>query len=236
MAFSGSFHKILSGPLKGKWWSLSISDSRYLTGTYESETSKLFINNLSAGQVVYDIGANAGYFSLLSSELVKEAGKVYAFEPLPVNIHLLRAHLAKNAATNIEVVAMALSDQAGEVDFSDSGNSSANTLVKSSSLYMNSRKIKVRTISLDEFVFGSNNVVPALLKIDVEGAELSVLNGARKVLMECRPLIVLATHDCHVKDVSASCLSLLKDLNYKCEKIADTKMIEGQEDFICYPS
>src|SRR5688572_13621160 len=75
----------------------------------EAET-RLFRELIRPGMVVVDVGANIGYFSLLASTLVGPTGRVYAFEPDPVNCALLRKNVRLNRVTNIEVIESALSD------------------------------------------------------------------------------------------------------------------------------
>jgi hypothetical protein len=69
--------------------------------------------------------------------------------------------------------------------------------------------------------------------MDVEGAEVVVLLGAKNYLTVYKPSIMLATHDCHLEGVKDRCLKLLDEYGYSYKKIDDFKKIVGQEDYYC---
>ena len=62
---------------------------------------------------VFDIGAHAGYYTLIASKLVGGSGHVVAFEPAPRNLRYLRRHLSLNHVSNVTVLEVAVSDRAG---------------------------------------------------------------------------------------------------------------------------
>src|SRR5687768_5648057 len=76
------------GPLRGNWWQLASGGklARLLLGTYEPEQSGLFRTHIRPGDQVLDIGAAAGYYTLLSAKLVGTSGRVVSFEPDPNNL------------------------------------------------------------------------------------------------------------------------------------------------------
>ncbi|MEM6263208.1 MAG: FkbM family methyltransferase [Bacteroidota bacterium] len=225
--------KIKAGPLKGYKWSLSIDNNKYLIGIYETDMAEKFHKYVKPGSVVFDVGANAGYFTMLSGMLTGNTGKVYAFEPMPANLSLLNHHLSANEVTNVEVISKALSNQKGEVQFTNSDNLAANTYVADSPMFQQSSgTITVETISMDELLEENPEVRPPnLIKIDVEGAELDVLKGARKTFLNHRPILFLATHDCHIPGIKQECFNFLEGIGYQIDEIKDDK-IDGQEDVI----
>src|SRR5579862_7724955 len=77
---------ILQGPLRGKKWVVGSGNHGCWLGSYEHDKQSLFQKTVRTGDIVYDVGANAGFYSLLASVLVGEKGQVYAFEPLPANL------------------------------------------------------------------------------------------------------------------------------------------------------
>src|ERR1051326_9094519 len=95
---------ILQGPLQGKKWIAGSSDHRCWLGSYEYMKQKLFQSVVTPGHVIYDIGANVGFYTLLSSVLVGEKGKVIAFEPLASNAVTLVRHLRLNNVKNASVI------------------------------------------------------------------------------------------------------------------------------------
>ena len=81
---------ILQGRLRGKKWVIGSGVFGYWLGTYEFEKQKLFTKTVKKGDIVFDVGAQAGFYSLLAAELIGEKGKVFAFEPMPDNISYLK--------------------------------------------------------------------------------------------------------------------------------------------------
>jgi FkbM family methyltransferase len=210
---------ILQGKLRGKKWIVNSGVHGYWLGSYEYEKRRAFEAAVSPGSVVFDIGAHAGFYTLLASELVGSTGKVVAFEPLPRNLAFLRSHLDLNAVDNAEVIAAAVSDVDGAVGFQDGPDSSTGFISSSGGR-------RVAAVSLDALVHEGNIPRPDFLKIDVEGAEMDVLRGGRRTLEEGSPALFLATHG---KDVHASCCEFLKSLGYALEPIVGKTIDDTDE-------
>ncbi|MBM2824187.1 MAG: Methyltransferase, FkbM family [Thermoleophilia bacterium] len=156
------------------------------------------------GSVVFDVGANAGFLSLLAARLVGPAGRVIAFEPSPAAVVYLRRHVALNRALNIEIIDVAVADENGRARFSSVGPLELGHLDAEG-------EVEVETASLDTLVEDRVIPPPDVVKIDVEGAELSVLRGARAIMQANRPVVVLSTHGF---DSHEACCSLLRSLGY----------------------
>jgi precorrin-6B methylase 2 len=92
------------------------ANAGYALGTSEPEIQDVFAEHVRHGGVVWDIGANIGFYSLIASRLVGEDGKVFAFEPLPANLDAIARNIALNGVENIEVVGLALSDRVGTAE------------------------------------------------------------------------------------------------------------------------
>jgi FkbM family methyltransferase len=197
--------RILSGPLAGRRWLSTSANHGCWLGTYERDLQQLFVRELKPGDVVYDVGANVGFFSLLASVLVGPAGRVVAFEPLPRNVELLRANLGLNAVANVDIVAAAVAGKAGSTLFAIGGSPSMGSMDAS-------RGIEVRVVGLDELVANGEIPLPAAIKMDIEGAESRALSGARNILEAHRPTLFLSTHGYREHE---ECLRLLKDLGYR---------------------
>ena len=105
---------ILQGRLKGRFWIRGSSNDGCWLGSYERKKTRLFEKTVTGGSVVFDIGANVGYYTLLASLLVGPGGKVFSFEPVPRNLFYLRKHLAMNRLKNVTVFEEAASDTCGE--------------------------------------------------------------------------------------------------------------------------
>ncbi len=212
---------ILQGKLKGKKWIKGSSINGCWLGTYEFDKQILFEKYVKPGMVVYDIGANAGFYTLLSAVLTDSTGKVFAFEPVPQNIFYIIKHLEINKITNSVVVEKAVSDKTSKLKFDLSSNPSMGH-------FSENGKIEVEAISLDEFT-KQGNPLPDLIKMDIEGAEFAALKGAKEILNTKKPVIFLATHGDEVKK---NCLELLKEMSYKIEIIGNGTL-EKADEFVC---
>src|SRR5262245_8579614 len=104
---------ILQGPLRGKKWIAGASDNGCWLGSYEYQKQRLFAKSVSPGDVVFDVGAHVGFYTLLASVLVGKRGRVIAFEPVPANLEYLRHHIRLNRIDNVEIIEAAVSDTDG---------------------------------------------------------------------------------------------------------------------------
>ena len=143
----------------------------------------------------FDVGANIGLYSLGLAALAPR-GRVFAFEPSPGSAEFLRANLRRNQAENVEVFATALADREGTVSFHDvpfftAGSFTAEEGTWLGSDAVGSTLVQVPCTTLDAFVEDHAVERVDLLKIDVEGAELAVLEGGVKTLAAHRPTVVM---------------------------------------------
>ncbi len=215
---------ILQGPLRGKRWTVGSSNHGCWLGSYEYEKQQAFQRFLKPGNVVYDVGANVGFYSLLASALVGEAGAVYSFEPLPDNLCELRRHLKLNRVTNCIVVDGAVSSVNGEAFFDLSGDRFTGHLAASGAL-------RVRTLSLDRLIPVDNLRPPDFMKIDIEGAEYDCLLGAAGTVCKFKPVIFLATHG---QKVHAACSELLSQWGYALTSLEGGSP-EASDELIALP-
>ena len=229
---SPKFIRIKTGELKNYFWTTKTSDTTYALGSYEKEAFFLLNDHLQLDDVVFDIGANLGYFSMYFSKK-SNLGRIYSFEPIPQSKKLLDKHLEINNISNVSTFQLGVSATEAEIEFTNSKNLAANTYKRESPIFEKTSKLLVKTTTIDEFVKSEKINRLDFLKIDVEGAELDVLNGAKTTLKEFSPKILLATHDCHIKGVKDKCVNLLKSIGYECNITGESKLTEGQEDFLC---
>jgi len=184
----------------------------------EPHVSSLFCSLIKKGMTVVDVGAFIGYYTLLAAKRVGSEGKVFAFEPYPPSFSLLLKNIQVNKWRNIQASQLAVSDSEGErklnIPYGPS-NSSFGALpnIKDS--------ITIKTVSLDSFLQVTDVDV---IKIDVEGAELEVLRGMKKILAEGRPKIICEVHprkisflDYSTKEIS----DFLKEYNYNTYLISE---------------
>jgi FkbM family methyltransferase len=216
---------ILQGPLRGKKWIVGSGNHGYWLGSYELGKRALFIKAIPLGGIVYDLGANVGYYTLLSAVLAGPRGRVFAFEPLPRNLEFLRRHLSLNRIDNATVIEAAVTDRGGTVRFEEDASTSKGRIGAQGSL-------EVRSVALDELVARERMPRPDLLKIDIEGGEFLALQGARRILTESHPVIFLSTHS---GKVHKECLAFLESLGYRIVPI-DRRPLDRSRDVLATPS
>jgi FkbM family methyltransferase len=217
---------ILQGPLRGKKWIAGSGNHGYWLGSYEMKKSIRFAEAVPEGGVVFDLGGNVGYYSLISAFRAGPRGRVFVFEPLPRNLDFLRRHLALNRITNVTVIAAAVADRSGTVRFAEDASTSKGRIGESGAL-------AVRSVALDDWIDQSLLPAPNLLKIDIEGAELLALQGARRMLAAAHPPIFLSTHS---GKVHQECLACLESLGYRVSPL-DSRPLERSRDVLAvFPS
>lgn len=151
-------------------------------GEYEPILTKILQKNIQPSDIVMDVGANVGYFTKLMTKLVGRRGKVIAFEPSEINWKYLQKNVARKP--NVRIEKIALSDKVGELHFSeDSANPGENGLRERG-------KTVVPTSTLTSWVNAHKIKKINLIKIDVEGAEVMVLQGAKDFLRKQKKLVV----------------------------------------------
>ena len=162
----------------------------------------------------FDVGANVGLYSW-EVRKVSPHRKILAFEPDPENIKLLEKTLNGANFENVEICKCALSNQLAEISFFQDTLTSATGCVAGKDKpwieqYLNSsaNEIRVKTETLDSVV--RQDRTPSLIKIDVEGHEIEVLQGGRNTLSEAKPLLIIESFP----PKQTTVLSLLDELGY----------------------
>jgi FkbM family methyltransferase len=162
----------------------------------------------------FDVGANVGLYTW-EVRKVCPTRNILAFEPDPENIKLLEKTLLEANFQNLEIFKCALSDQVGEASFLQDNLTSATGCVAGKDepwieQYLNAsaNEITIKTETLDSVVLLDK--IPSLIKIDVEGHEVEVLQGGRNTLAEAKPLLIIESFHPNQSAV----LSLLHKLGY----------------------
>jgi FkbM family methyltransferase len=202
--------RILRGPIRGMKWIKGAGPNAYWVGTYEVARMREFADALKQGDVVYDVGANVGIYSLSASFEVGNSGWVYAFEPLQRNLHYLRQHLALNNLQNCTVLESAICNKEGTLAFS------ATNWHPSMARLSPSGEITVPSTTLDSCIYGEKQLRPPnVIKIDVEGAEFEVLSGATRGITEFHPTMFLEIHG---PELHRDCRGFLVAKGYSVEE------------------
>jgi FkbM family methyltransferase len=187
---------------------------------------------LKPGEVFIDVGANAGFISLLVSDKVGSSGKVFVIEPNPKVAFYAHYALSNNTKfSNYVMMQMACSDAPSILPISVS---LADSLLqeRASLVYREekTREVDVLCSTIDNIL--PTSLKPTWIKIDVEGAELSVLNGALVTLRNHRPLISLEVHGLYFPDPRAHVKSLFDfftTLNYSAVNVMTAKEVTLDE-------
>jgi FkbM family methyltransferase len=207
--------RIPFSPRRGMRWIVGSSNHSTWLGLYEPDQTRNLCRHLRRGGVFFDIGTQAGYHTLLASRLVGAKGRVCSWEPVPRNVGYLRRHVTLNGLANVTVIEAAVSDRDGTVHFDTSGSYMAGHISEQGAL-------AVPTMRLDTLLAESKIPIPTVMKIDVEGAEFGVLQGAQQLLLRARPVILLDAHDFlggEYRGLHDRCCRYLQGLGYRCESI-----------------
>jgi FkbM family methyltransferase len=198
----------------------------YYLGCYEPVEAYLFSRLLSPGMTVFDIGANVGQYTLLSSSAIGVNGRVHSFEPIPKNFDRLVSALSANRLRNVIANNVAVweknqtlrlglpSDEVGnDGAYSVGGSSSANA-------------ISGRAVALDDYVDQHGITKIDVIKMDIEGAELPALRGMLRLLRRDQPLILMEVNRAASENAGHSTAEiwdlLARQLGYRAWMIGHT--------------
>ena len=160
------------------------------SGNWEYESLRYVIENVKQGDIVLDVGAWIGPYTLLFSAL---KAITCAFEPEPEARHLLVENIKQNRLENIVVSDLAMGDYVGIAKLYQRYYWSDTMSSIVSHADAGGAYTEVNMTTIDDYC-EQNNLKPALIKIDVEGYEAAVMNGARKTIGKYKPVILLEFH------------------------------------------
>lgn len=204
-------YPVVCGPLRGARFILGAlagecGGASVYFDKVEPEQTGTFVRMVKKGHVVFDIGANAGYYTVLSARLAGPQGRVIAFEPAVRNLAYLYRHVTLNRLTNVTIVPAACSHAMALAFFSQGPNCATGHLGAE-----NERQgDPVVTVSVDD-VAQQLDLLPDIVKIDVEGAEMNVLQGMQATLQKAKPAVLLSVHS---EALRHQCLEYLKAFGY----------------------
>jgi FkbM family methyltransferase len=164
----------------------------FVYGTWEPAVIRAVAATVKTGMTVIDVGAHIGYYTLVFAKCTGADGRVYSFEPLPANFDLLQKNVRLNDLRQVHTIPKAVFSRNQEItltvpdDQPHSGNGS---------MYLQAgvAQTRINAVSLDSFCKESE-IRPDVLKMDVEGAEYEVLMGAREIIEQCRPKLLIELH------------------------------------------
>lgn len=192
-----------------------------LKGEYEPKTTEIFLRWVRKGDVVVDVGANIGYFTLLAAKKVGKKGRIFAFEPEPQSYSLLKSNITLNSLQNVVAENFALGDRNTLVGFFaqkfDKGGSHL--------AFSEGENLKVKMVRLSDYLHQKGVKKVNVIKIDVEGAEVLVLKGAEEIIKESPNLKAFVEYNPEnlekFKTSGEKLLGQLKDLELRIDLIID---------------
>jgi FkbM family methyltransferase len=171
----------------------------YWTGAYEPEVQDFLADHLTPGKVFWDIGAHYGFFAGLAARLVAPGGRVVALEPVPENFERLLETVSRNHLHNIDPRRSAVGQTVGKVVL-ERGDSTTMWSVGSNPDLEGTLTVPCTTLDV---LMAESAQPPDVVKIDVEGAELSVIRGGRRLFSEHRPILVVEFHTNELDECAA---------------------------------
>jgi FkbM family methyltransferase len=208
----------------GIWW-LARNDhvSRPLIqGNFETAEFSFIRKFLQPGMTMLDIGAHHGFYTLLASRIVGDAGRVYSFEPSPRERKALLRHVSLNRCKNVRVQALALGAEKKEAELHvvEGSQTGCNSL-RPPVVLSGTSSVRVRVMPLDDWLSEQKIGHVDFIKLDVEGGELEVLKGA-EALLERRPRPVILAE---VQDIRT------RAWGYKAKDVIESLRGKGYEWF-----
>jgi FkbM family methyltransferase len=175
-----------------EWWVFFFNE-------YEgSNITNVIKRIVRPGAVVFDIGANIGVYTLVMSRQVGDYGRVYAFEPQHQEFNKLRENVSLNRLANVRLMACALSDQPGTATLYSHSGEVANRAASSLRLERvsgNAISQAVELSTIDQIIQTEKVERLDFLKIDTEGHDFRVLQGAQASISRFRPHVIFEYHE-----------------------------------------
>lgn len=197
----------------------------YATGEYEPEVVTAAQAILAPGDVAVDIGANIGFFTLLFSMQVGPSGRVIALEAQPSVFERLNYNVAINPTLNIETIEVAATDREGTLSFycGPVEHSGVGSIRNRGSEDV---EIVVNAYRADSILASYNAI--RLIKIDVEGAESSVIAGLTATLLRCKPDVLMEVSEHYLRESGSSAaelVSTLQELGYSMLVLCEENVV-----------
>ena len=216
--------QVQRGPAAGLWLRVNPRTGRsILAGSSERAVQQALVEHLQLGMTFYDLGANIGFFTLLAAKLVGPSGCVVSFEADPEIAARLRENVSRNQFSWVTVEQKAVWSEPSLVTFlrmdpaisPDRGQ--GHIIIP---YVKGPNAIPIEAVSLDAYT--SKNSAPQFIKCDVEGAEVEVFRGARRLLAEERPSILCELHGDEIRRIV---LQDFSSLGYRCHDCDPTHIL-----------
>lgn len=195
-----------------------------------------YLNIAKKTKCFFDVGAHIGIVTLPVAKIIEGSGKIFSFEPSKNNLFYLKYHVKKNKLKNVQIIEKAVSSRNEHSSLYESDQPTG----MSSLIPIEDKKITIRSsvesITLDEFC-DKNKIKPEIIKVDIEGSEIELLKGSRRIMKQLKPVFFLSYHPEHIKEIGYrkdKILTLLDELNYEIIdfKFRKPKTLKNSEYFV----
>jgi len=194
--------------------SQGLSEELRLFERHEPLGTELYLQQLSPGNHVLDIGSNIGYWLLMAEQAIGESGRILGFEPAAGVYSILQGNIARSGYKNIHVLPCAVGATNGTAQFYQSEVPNWGSLIQQDSLKQ-TRTIDVEVRKLEDILTEFPDFHPHVLRMDLEGAELMVLKSGREMLARYKPCLFVEFHPAVVGwPAIREALFWLRDLGY----------------------
>jgi FkbM family methyltransferase len=220
----------------GLWMQLNVRDlvqqTILLEGIWDPSLTSLIERILKPGDVFIDVGAHVGYFTLLAASRVGPAGRVLSIEPNPIALDQLSQNVERSRLENVLTAHTACGESHDPVRLYLHTESNSSMASLSPENATSGTAVDVSCTPLDDLCLERGLARASLVKIDVEGAELSVLRGMTRLLRTMRPVVVFEMEPRLLESfgtTSDSIVSLLAEHDY------DIAPLGGHSNYVCRP-
>jgi FkbM family methyltransferase len=187
----------------------------FINKIHEPYETQLISSIIKPGNVVLDIGANIGYYTLIFAKLVGQDGKVFAFEPEPANFRIIEKNVSINGYSNVILEQKAVSNRNEKKKlYLNKENAGMHRIYKSQ--YVNVDSVEIETVSLDDYFSNYRGRID-FIKMDIEGSEITALEGMQTTLQRQNNVKLLVAFDSLA----------IREYGYKPEQYIDLIMSNG---------
>lgn len=216
----GKVVTIPCGAARGRLWRVNHGFvSAYWLGVYELGVQRVLASILWPGAIFYDVGANAGFFSVCAAQSVGTQGTVFAFEPESRCVTVLLDLMSINGIANVRVVDSAVSDECGVGWLLNGRDRSTSRL--STGAVDQGPAVRTSVTTLDEFA--GTHAAPDVVKMDIEGGEVKALQGASGLLHSAHPPTWLI--EVHSKACRDAVERILLVAGYRMWCVAESRLV-----------
>lgn len=203
--------------------------SKVIYDGFEQQELDFMKKTLKAGDIFLDIGSNIGLFSLIASGIIKDEGKIIAFEPFPLIRKRFEENVTLNGFKNIEIRELGLSNTTGNLDFfiSENGHDAWNSLANSQDSKL-SKKIVITVSTLDKELENIQKEKIKLVKVDVEGWEKFTLLGGSSFFENFSPIVMIEFTEDNTKNAGYNIMELfgiMKNMGYQWFELENNVLI-----------